>query len=539
MQLSQNNRIRVIQLSAPRGKILDRNGKVVAGNRVRLDCVIMPQEFIDKENGFSRLSSILGMPEDVLKKRFNRRLLNPFTPVVLAPDISKENAITIEEERFNMPGVFINANPIRDYVYKDAAAQLVGYIGEIGQKELDKLDRYGYRVNDLVGRSGIEEEYDNYLRGEDGGMQIEVDSKGKQNRVLGLKEPKEGRDVYLTVDIELQKYISELFGEGRGACVVMNPANGEILSLVSKPSFDPNVFVVPDNFKIKEILSGKSHPMLDRAISCAYPPGSIFKIAVATAALEERKLSTDREFICNGKFHLGNQVFDCWKENGHGPQNVINALKNSCNVFFYNTGMLLGPDLIAKYSQKFGFGRPTGIDLPQETSGLVPNKLWKRIKMGETWYNGETANYGIGQGYLLTTPIQVLGMTAAVANGGFLVRPHIVKRIASVDISAGSIRKLGISDNSLDVVTTSLRKVVEDDNGTGVKARVKGLSIAGKTGTAQTGRGTTHAWFVGFSPVDKPKVALVVLLEEGGKGGLNAAIMGGKIFKKAQELGLL
>jgi len=538
IKLSRNNRIRIVPIVASRGDIFDREGRTLVSNRASFNCVGIPQELDDKEKTLSKVSRILGIEKAVLKRRFRKGTVSPFTPVIIAKDISKENAIAIEEERLNLPGIFIYTKPVRDYRYRDAYAHLVGYIGEIAPDELDRLDRYGYRMNDLIGKAGIEKKYDNYLKGKNGGMQIEVDNKGRQVRVLSSKEPERGKDIYLTIDIELQEYIDEIFKNKKGACVVMDPRNGEVLSFISRPSFDPNLFAGSDA-RIKRILKDPCHPMLNRAISCAYPPGSSFKIVVATAALEERKINTSKSFVCSGTLKIGGRIFHCWRKKGHGPQNVINGLKNSCNIFFYNTGLLIGPDTISRYAQRFGFGRPTGIDLPGEIGGLVPGRIWKRLKIGKKWYNGETANYAIGQGYLLVTPIQILRMVSVVASEGFLIEPHVVKKIESVEVAAEVRRKVGISKKTIENVTIGLRKVVEDDNGTGVRARIEGATIAGKTGTAQTGRGTTHAWFAGFSPTEKPKLALVVFLEEGGKGGLNAAVAAGKIFEKAKELNLL
>jgi len=538
IELSESNRIRIVPIEAPRGLIYDRKDILLVGNRPSFDCTIIPKEIKNKDKTLKQLSRILGVSKKRLKKRLRQRFLNPFRPLVIAGDISKDKAIAIEEQRLNLAGVFIAIRPVRDYIYDEIYSHVVGYVGEIDRRELKRLDRYGYRMNDLIGKAGVEKEYDNYLKGRAGGKQIEVDNKGRQVRLLGSRNPTRGKDVHLTIDLELQKYIYRIFEHQRGACVVMNPENGEVLSLVSKPSFNPRLFANRDR-RVEDIFKDKTYPLLNRAINCAYPPGSSFKIVVAAAALEERKVKEEKEFICSGKHKVGGKVFRCWREKGHGAQNVIGGLKNSCNVFFYNTGMLLGPDLISRYAQRFGFGKPSGIDLTGEVAGLVPNKLWKRLKTGERWYGGETANYAIGQGYLLVTPIQVLRMVSAVANKGILIEPHIVKRIESIDVARKSQKNIGLALKTENIIIEGLRRVVEDDSGTGVRARVSGVPAAGKTGTAQTGRGSTHAWFTGFAPVGEPKIALVVFLEEGGKGGLNAAGMAGLIFKKAKELDLL
>jgi len=536
--LARSNRIRIVPIVAPRGDVYDRNGTIIVSSRTRFDCVAIPQEMTDKDRCLSAAARMLGTEKDKLYRRFKKGYLNPFTPIILARDISKEKAIEIEEERLNLPGIFISTRPVRDYLYRDACAHLVGYIGEIGPGELDRLDRYGYRMRDFIGKTGIEKEYDNYLRGTHGGMQVEVDNRGRQIRILSSKNPQRGKDIYLTIDMELQKYINEVFKDKKGACGVMDPTYGEMLGFVSKPAFDPNLFVAQDR-RVRDLLKDKQRPLLDRAAGCAYPPGSSFKIVVATAGLQERKIKENTSFTCGGRHKVGGRVFRCWREKGHGPQDIALGIKNSCNVFFYNTGLLLGPDNIGRYAQRFGFGKPTGIDLPEEAVGLVPSRMWKKLSMGARWYDGETANYAIGQGYLLVTPLQILRMASLIANGGFLVSPHVVKRVESVEVSAETQRDAGISKAIIETVARGMQDVVEDDSGTGVRARVPGITIAGKTGTAQTGRSATHAWFTGFSSAEEPKVALVVFLEGGGKGGLNAAAMASSIFRKAKELNLL
>lgn len=536
--LARNNRIRIVPIAAPRGDVYDRNGTIIVSSRTRFDCIAIPQEMADKDRCLSSAARILGTEKDKLYRSFKKGYLNPFTPVILARDIAKEKAIEIEEERLNLPGIFISTRPVRDYLYGDAYAHLVGYIGEIGPNELNRLDRYGYSMSDFIGKTGVEKEYDNYLRGRHGGMQVEVDSRGRQVRILSSKSPQRGKDIRLTIDIELQKYINEAFKDKKGACAVMDPRNGEMLGLVSTPAFDPNLFVARDR-GVRDLLRDKRQPLLDRAVGCAYPPGSVFKIVVATAGLQERKIKKDTLFTCGGRYKVGGRAFHCWREEGHGPQNVTLGIKNSCNIFFYNTGLLLGPDSIGRYAQRFGFGKPAGIDLPEEAGGLVPSRMWKKLSRGARWYDGETANYAIGQGYLLATPLQILRMASTIANGGFLVSPHVVNRVESVEVSADTRRDIGISKAVIETVAGGMRDVVEDDSGTGTRARVQGITIAGKTGTAETGRGTTHAWFTGFSSVKEPKIALVVFLEEGGKGGLNAADTASRIFRKARELDLL
>ena len=320
----------------------------------------------------------------------------------------------------------------------------------------------------------------------------------------------------------------------------MDPRTGAILALASKPDYDPNLFCAIESSPEKKALLARTDlPMFDRAITGLYPPGSVFKPVTAAAGLERRKINADTVFYCHGAYELGGNSFACWDKEGHREQTVVDALKNSCNVFFYQAGRAVGIDDLYLYATRFGYGSPTGIDLPDEACGLTPNRTWKRLSRKQNWFEGDTLNCSIGQGYVLVTPLQVARMMAAIANGGDLVQPYIVKKIDGVEVSTVRARATGISKETLGTITKGLRKVVEDKDGTGRRARVEGLSVAGKTGTAQNPRGISHAWLSGFAPVENAQIAVVVFVEHGGKGGLDAAEFGGKILKMAKELGLL
>lgn len=539
-RLASQNRIRLVSIESPRGRIFDTNGALLVDNEISFDVAIIPQELHNKERMLKSLSEKLKIPEGYLRESLKNNFITPFQPVKIISNIGKKMAITLEEERLDLPGVIIETAPRRNYVHNETAAHVLGYLGQINTEELTRLKSYGYRMDDLIGREGIEKYYDNYLRGTRGGMQVEVDNMGYQVRILGIKEPSKGKDIYLTLDIRLQKFIEGLFENTRGAICVIDPRNGKILSLVSSPSFDPNLFTnKKDISKIKELFTRDDYPMLNRLIHCSYPPGSVFKIVTASAALERSKISPRTTFSCSGSYALGNKVFKCWRTKGHGEQTMREAIKNSCNVFFYQVGRITGAENIAEYATKYGFGVPTGIDIYGEISGLVPNKMWKALNKREPWYEGETLNYAIGQGYLLVTPLQVLQMISAVANGEYLVTPYLVKRIEDVDISQAEKRRIGISSEALNVIKDGLVKVVNDPDGTGNKAALEDLRVAGKTGTAQTSTDKTHAWFVGYAPAEDPKAALVVFLEYGGKGGLGATSTGGRIFKELKNLGYL
>ena len=523
-QLSQNNRIKLIRLSAPRGLIYDRKMRVLAGQRLMFNVALLPQEMKHVQMSLRSLSPILGIPEEQLQSQFRKQTSAPFIPVAVARDVSKETAIELECRESDIPGLLIQTEPLRDYRYGASLAHILGYLGSISEEELRRFREYGLRTRDLVGRSGIEEEFDHYLRGQPGGMQVEVDNRGYKVKVLGMRQPQKGEDLYLTIDAELQRFVDSLLEEKIGVCVVMDVENGDILSMVSKPAFDPNLFIAAVNRKpgasrkIKELLSSEEAVLVNRAISGVYSPGSIFKIVVAAAALETERIRPEDSFNCPGSLKVGKREFFCWNLDGHGRQNLVEAITHSCNVFFYKLGLTLGAERLALFARKFGLGCATGIDLPYESTGFVPSKSWKLKHLKERWYDGETANFSIGQGYLSVTPLQVAQMISAVANGGYLIRPHIVKRIGEQGLSV-SRKRLGFKKETLEIIKEGMRRVIDEQQGTGHKAKIFGVQWAAKTGTTQTSRELAHGWFGGFYPFEKPQISVLVFLEYGGSGG--------------------
>jgi len=542
-RLSRNNSIRVIPIDGPRGNIFDRNGLPLATSRLSFDVAIVYQELRGQRTSLVRLlKDTLGMSGSRIAESLAKASsLRPYAPFVIAEDIGKDKAIAFEEESFLLDGVTVQTRSRRDYIYKNTGSHLVGYLSEIGDEELEDLRDSGYRPKDNIGRSGLEKYYEEYLRGTDGGTQVEVDSRGRQIRLLGVKEPSGGKDLYLTIDLSIQAMCDKLLGNHIGAIVAMDPNNGEVLAVASHPSFDPNIFVTPDTSgqRLKCLNDRIGRPMSNRAISGLYAPGSVFKIVTASAALDTGKINRNTRFLCTGSFKLGRGKFDCWKEEGHGSQDLQGGLMNSCNVFFYNTGKLAGVDAMESYAKLFGYGSLTGIDLPDEVKGVVPGRAWKRIHRKDNWYEGETVNYAIGQGYLMVTPIQVMKMMAAVANAGFLVKPYIVKQIDTAPIAPEKPKRIAIKDETTSEIRQGLYEVVNNALGTGKRAKVEGLYVAGKTGTAQNPQGRTHAWFAGFAPYNNPKICLVVFLEHGGKGGLEPAEIARGIFEEAKRIGYL
>ena len=540
-ELSENNRVRVLRLASPRGRIFDRKGRLLVNNRISFDIEVIYQEVKAKKKVARILAGLLDIDKNKLLKRIEKAKDRPFVPVMVAEDIDKEKAIRVEETKLDLPGIVVTTRPLRNYIYKNAFSHVIGYLGKISEPELRKYKTYGYDMQDYVGKDGVERTFNEYLRGTDGGLQVEVDSRGRQLRNLAVKEPTAGKDLYLTLDLELQKFCEEILSKKRGAIVAMDPQTGAVLALVSGPNFDPNIFVSANNDKEKTLLLNNkgTFPMMNRATGGAHPPGSVFKIVVAIAALETDKFNDKKTFVCNGSYRVGNRTFHCWREKGHGTLNIIEGIKNSCNVFFYQLGLLLGVDTISKYASKLGLGEATGIELPGELKGIVPTVHWKRRKLKEPWFKGETANYSIGQGYLLVTPLQIARSVSVVANGGRLVKPFIVEKIEDIKLEHENSKELGLSKNTMRVVKEGLRQVVNEPRGTGLYARSKDVVISGKTGTAQNPRGASHAWFVGFAEFNDPKLCVVVFIEHGGKGGLNPARFTKQIMEEAKKLELI
>lgn len=540
-RLSKNNSIRIIPIDGPRGNIYDRNGVPVVLNRLSFDVAVVYRELTDKQKFIRMLGESLSMSARDIIHALDKARAKPYAPVTIAEDIDKDKALMLEEMSFDIDGLVIETRSKRDYLYGNIGSHIFGYMSEIGVDELEDLKDYGYRMGDLVGREGLEKQYETYLRGVDGGTQIEVDSRGRETRIIGVKEPLAGRDLYLTIDIDLQSACDKLLGDRKGAICVLNPNTGEVLALASHPAFNPNVFVEPksSDVRVKLLKDRVGRPMSNRAISGLYPPGSVFKVVTASAALETKKVNANTSFFCSGSYSLGKAKFGCWKAEGHGAQDVIQGFVNSCDVYFYSAGRLAGVDAIERYAKLFGYGKTTGIDLPDEVKGLAPGKDWKKRFRRNNWFEGDTVNYSIGQGYLLTTPMQVTVMMSVIANNGNLVRPYIVKKVGDVLMQADKPKHLGISQKTIDIISQGLYEVVNREDGTGKRAKAEGVAVAGKTGTAENSQGRTHAWFSGFAPYSDPKIALVVFLEHGGKGGAMPSEIARGIFEEARRKGYI
>ena len=536
---ADNNRIRTISEPGIRGNIFDRNGIPVVFNQPGFTAQLILEnisEDVDKNKVISKVCNILDIPQDVISAKVKSLpKLFYFEPIILKKNLDRESLAYLEEHKEELPGVEIKVEQRRFYPFKGAASHLLGYIGEATPGNLLKSKELKYGA--LVGKSGIEKRLDSALRGEYGWRKVVKDSLGREkNEIADLsKKPGRGKDVYLTIDLPLQMYAEALLGERQGAIVAMDPKTGNILVMVSHPSFDPNLFSMGLPAKEwKTLFTDINHPLQNRAIQSQYPSGSVFKIVTALASLNEGLIDENFNVTCRGSMNFGNRNFLCWKKGGHGNVNLYRGIVNSCNVFFYNLGKRLDVDTLARYSRYMGFGETTGIGLPFEAKGLVPDSKWKMEVLKNPWIKSETLFMAIGQGYLLVTPAQLARMVATVANNGVRVKPEIVYAVGDLKNNLKPLKEeIPVKKEVLEMVKKGMIGVVNE--GTGWRAKVNGITVAGKTGTAQVASIATskllkskgefssqfkdHAWFVSFAPAEDPKIVFVILVEHGGFGG--------------------
>lgn len=520
-KLSEQNRIRLIPLEGPRGRVLDQKGHVLATNRPSYDVIATPEDISPEV--FPVLAGLLKLTEKEIRKRMSAPREYPFAPALIQEDISRDMVFKIEERRPELPGVNIQVSFLRYYPYHETASHLIGFIGKVNEQEYPLLDKERFGMNSFIGRAGIEKIYDERLRGWRGGRQIEVNARGQMIQVLSEKFPEPGEDITVTVDLELQKKVMETIKGKHASVAIMDLVTDNMVVLASSPAYDPNVFVAPGKGKERlHFLTDREAPLLDRGVSSAYPPGSVFKLVTALAGLETGKISPNTRYYCGGAFRLkpGARPYHCWNKKGHGSLNLYEALERSCNVYFYNIGSRLMPDEIARYARELGLGEPMELEATNITPGLVPDSAWKQDKMREKWYQGETLSFAIGQGYLLTSPLQVLRLTGIIAKNGLKVEPRLIWDKNEERIED---QKLAIHEENIKVIKRGMLNVVESDYGTGQLARVDFAKLAAKTGTAQTPPGIAHSWMTGFFPYDHPKMAFVVFVEHGGPGGVTSA----------------
>lgn len=546
-QRSENNSVRLRKIRPPRGIIMDVNHQVLVENQPSFDIMFAPNRVRDNTSVIKKLQELYaegslcfsGDPLFAQKAR-------PFAPVRLEKKVGLEKVAIVETRALDLPGVFVEPTPIRQYRDGEIISHIVGYTGEITEADMEKTGSGDYSSGDIVGKYGIERYLDAYLKGKNGYEQIEVNVFGKKVKTLGIVPPLSGYNVVLTIDAFLQKVAWKAMEGKSGSVVAINPRDGSVLALVSTPSFDANLFNGGISFSDWEKLStDPSRPMENRAVAGQYPPGSTYKLIVAAAALEEGLIAPEKRIICNGQYTLGNRSYRCWRKNGHGVVNLHRAIVESCDVYFYNLGKLLGVDKIAFYARSFGFGSVSGIDLPREKSGLVPTKQWKLAKFKQSWQMGETTSIAIGQGFNLVTPMQLVSAYSALANGGVVFRPRLVDRIETADgvvIRQFPPQKKGIlpiSERNREILNYALWGAVNERGGTGYALKRNEADVCGKTGTAQViglpgdekarrlkriaYRHRDHALFVCFAPYKKPEIAVAAIVENAGHGGAAAA----------------
>ena len=490
---SESNRIHLQDIPPFRGMILNRNGAVIVDNRPSYDLYVVPEEVHDLKALLESLSRLAGLePTEIEEKLDEAPLRYPFRPVCIKRDLSRDELAKVETHRFNLPGIIIKVAPQRYYVNGTFAAHLIGYLGEINENQLSGQQYKGSKPGDLIGKSGVEWKWQRNLNGVRGGAQVEVDATGRQIRVMARKNPVPGENVCLTIDMDLQAVAEKALAGKSGAAVVMDPNNGEILALASTPSFDPNLFVGGiDKASWEGIVLSGEFPLQNRALAGQYPPGSVFKILVALAGLEEGIIDPEEELVCTGIYYLGRRGYRCWKKYGHGVVNLHRALVESCDVYFYEMGQRLGIDKISEYAMRFGLGKKTGFDPVHEKAGLIPTREWKLKRWGVPWQRGETLSTAIGQSFVLVTPIQMAAFVSAVFNGGIVYKPQVTKWVGKSEaekvheFSPVVKRKVRIKQENLARVKNALIGVVNEPHGTGEKARLKELTVAGKTGTSQ------------------------------------------------------
>lgn len=538
---SENNRLRTIRTVAPRGNIIDQHGTLLVRNRTSFDIGLILEDIENLEVTLRLLSEVTGRDIELMKKQLALpRKKMPFEPKTVIVDAPREEVAKIKANGYRLPGVIVSTVPARDYPYGGLGSQFAGYVREISKSQLDSFGAdSGYRFGDMVGQAGLEKKYEKYLRGLSGVSKVEVDARGNRKGEITAVDVGEGADLVLGIDIDMQRAAEEGLAGRRGAVIAIDPNNGEILTLASSPSVDGALFSGKVDAKTwAAVTKDPNKPLANRAISARYPPGSTWKLFMAAAGLTHKKINSRTTFNCPGYFSLGGRPYKCHKHSGHGIVDLAKAITVSCNVYFYQLGQLLQLEGIEKFSRSFGFGTQTGIDLPGEEAGIVPSEKWKREVMKEKWYPGDTVPVSIGQGLMGVTPLQMAVAVAAIANGGTIYKPRLVRAIVPKDgtpplVTEPEVRsRVDIDPASLDAIRQFSIGVVNDPRGTGKRAQLPGIVVAGKTGTAQVGvlgkeklddKFKDHAWFVSFAPADKPIIATAVIIENSGHGGEFAA----------------
>ncbi len=555
--MADENRISTRLLIPPRGVIVDRHQKVLAGNRQNFQAMIVAEQTASVQETLDRFKKIMPLSEaeeERIKKDLKK--YRRFVPIKIKDGLSWDDVSKVLLASPEMPGIIIDDGLSRYYPFGRQTAHVLGYVSSVSENDMKKdndplLGIPGFKI----GKDGIEKQFEKKLRGAGGNLKLEVNALGRVMKEIERIDGTAGENLQLSIDTRLQQKAYELYGEESGAAVLMDVNSGEILAFVSTPSYDSNDFAqgVGGDF-FRTLLNDEKSPLMNKAVAGLYSPGSTFKMVVALAALEAGIITKDSKVFCSGKTQLGNHLFHCWKKSGHGALNVVEALQHSCDIFFYDVAQKLGIEKIAAMARRFGLGLPTGIESGGEKSGLIPDKKWRLERFGEPWQTGETLIAGIGQGYILTTPLQLAVMTARLVNGGREIRPTFVKPDAE---QLKNIRRISVNKNYLEIVKEGMCAVVNRPGGTAFASQFNynGKRMCGKTGTTQVRRISmkerqsgivkqedlpwkyrNHALFVGYAPQDNPKYAVAVLVEHGGGGSTVAAPIGSKLLLEALKL---
>ena len=520
-QRAETNRIRLVPKRPARGALLDRTGKILASGRLSHTISIWPIALPRSEwpTVITHLSEILNIPPESIQQRLEQAGYESIESITIARGISPAQATAIAEFGSELPGIRLDAEAVRNYPNGDLAAHVLGYTGEITQDELNSPEYETYRMGDIIGQMGAEAAFEPMLKGEWGGQQVEVDSSGRVISVLGDKPSLPGNDVQLTIDLEIQKLAEQALGNTKGAIVAIDPRSGGVLAMVSRPTFDPNIFTTNITDAQWAQLQGADFPFVNRALQ-AFPPASTFKIVTTAAGIDSGAFAHETILPTYGAINIGGILFHDWNNVGFGPLDFRGAMAMSSDTFFYQVGRRIGGETLIDWTRRFGFGKKTGIELgSEESSGLVPDDAWKQEYVGYPWFVGDTINMSIGQGFLQTTPLQVAVMFAVPANGGYLVTPHLLKDSRTEDDWR---EPLGLQPATVRILQDGLRQVIS--NGTARSLNLPNLPpIAGKTGTAEAPPYENHAWFGAYAPADNPEILIVAFAEHSGGGGGSVA----------------
>ena len=559
--LAENNRVRIRSVPPPRGHIFDRHGREIVTNRPSFNVSLIREDSFDIEDVLKRLSVVLDEDIEVLWERIRKGAGTPrHFPITLKEDVDWETLAYLENNKYKFSGIRIEVQPVRVYHYGDLGANIIGYIGSISPKELEADEKGVYEGGDLIGKRGLERIREPDLRGEKGSSSTEVNARGFEQQQLKHEDPLPGRDITLTIDADLQQAAEQYLAisDKAGAVVAMEVDSGRVLAAVSAPSIHLEDFIGGISINNwNALLENPRNPLLNKVVQGVYPPGSTYKVVTALAGLTEGVITEHTTFYCPGHYYFGRRLYRCWKHSGHGTVDIRRAITESCDVFFYQVGQRLGVDRLAAYAKKLGLGTRSGIELEHEKAGIVPTKDWKRKRFKEKWHEGETLSVAIGQGFNNMTPLQICLMTMAIANDGKIYQPQIVEMVKTTDgeiieqLTPKLLSELSSREKQyLPIIKDGLFGVVQGKRGTARNVRIEGLTVAGKTGTAQVVRLAQykglkeqdipykyrdHAWFTCYAPADNPKIAVTVLVEHGLHGGSGAGPIARVVLKKYFE----